>query len=110
MVKSSKKLSQKAKKIIKSDLFTSIAIVSLVLNVFLLAGLYVLTSADTFDREVYLNVKERYCKNPDAVIDRGKELGSNEKALQEWQVSCISKEFLPYYKEALQKFEASSKN
>jgi hypothetical protein len=106
--KSNKRFSQKVHKIVKSDLFTSIAIASVILNILFLTGVFVLTSDNTFDRDLYTNVRGRYCRNIDGVVERAKELGSEEKALKEWQVVCVSKEFSPYYQEAIEKFEAQS--
>ncbi len=108
--KSPKKLSNKVTSIVKSDVFTSIAIVSIVLNVLLLVGLFVLTTSNTYDTAVFTSVRSRYCKNIDGVVKRAEELGSSQAALQEWKVNCVAKEFAPYYQEAIQKFEASQSN
>jgi hypothetical protein len=108
--KSGKRFTNKVHKVVKSDIFTSVAILSIVLNMFLLAGVFVLTSADTYDRSLYESVRVKYCKNVDGVVERSKELGSSADALKEWKVTCLSDEFAPFYKEALKKFEASTKN
>lgn len=106
---SGKRFSNKVHKIVKSDLFTSIAIASVMLNVLFFAGIFVLTSTDAFDRKVYTSVLNKYCRNIDGVVDRAEELGSEELALKEWKVTCVSDDFTPYYKEAVEKFEAQSK-
>lgn len=108
--KSGKSFSQKVNKIVKSDVFTSVAILSILLNVLLLAGVFVLTSNDTYDRELYENVKSKYCQNIDGLVQRSEELGSSKAALKEWKVTCVSNEFAPFYQEALKKFEAQENN
>ena len=105
--KSSKKLSAKVNKIVKSDVFTSIAILSLALNVFLLVAVFVLTNPDTYNRNVFNGVRAQYCKNINGVIERAEELGDSDAALKEWKVTCVSKEFAPYYNEAVKKFNAA---
>lgn len=107
MAKSSKKLSKKVQKLVKSDLFTSIAIASILFNILALVGLFVLTNTETYDRSVYESVRSKYCKNIDGVVKRAKELNNSKKALTEWKVTCLSEEFSPYYKEAIEKFETS---
>lgn len=97
-------------KVVESDLFTAIAISSVVLNLLFLASVFVLTSTDTFDRRFYESSRSKYCQNIDGVIDRAIELGNEKAAVKEWQVTCISKEFSPFYKEALDKFNAQYPN
>lgn len=104
--KPGKKLSKKVKKIVNSDVFTSIAIVSLLLNVLFLVSLFVLTSTDTFNKDLYSGVKNKYCSNIQGIRERAEELGSEDKAVREWQVDCVSKEFKPYFDEAVKKFNA----
>ena len=108
MAKSSKKLSQKVKKAIKSDVFTSIAIASVLFNILFLASLIVFTSTSLFDHSVFVAARDRYCKNVDAVRERAKELGSDQKAVNEWKVTCVSNDFRPFYQEAIDKLNAST--
>ena len=96
--------------VVESDVFTAIAISSVVLNILFFASIYVLTSTDTFDRKFYESARTRYCQNVDGVVNRANELGSEKKAVKEWQVVCLSKEFKPFYKEALDKFNAQYPN
>lgn len=105
--KSSKKFSAKVNKAVKSDVFTSIAILSILLNVFLLVAVFVFTNPDTYNREVFSNVRARYCKNVDGVVERAEQLGDSDAALKEWKVTCVSDEFAPYYNEAVKKFNAA---
>lgn len=106
--KTNKRFTQKVHKVVKSDLFTSVAIASLLLNIFFVVGLVVLTNPDTYNREVYENVRARYCKNIDGLVDDAEETGNGAQVLAQWKITCVSKEFLPYYKEALKKFNAGS--
>lgn len=75
-----------------------------------MVGVLVLTNPSTYDREVYENVRTRYCKNIDGVIAEAEEAVDSQAVLAQWKVTCLSDEFLPYYKEALKKFEASVEN
>lgn len=103
---SSKKLSQKVQKMIQTDVFKSIAIASVLLNVLFLITIVVLTATSTFDRELYLSARERYCKNTASIKARSEELGSKTAAKQEWQIDCVGKDFYPFYKEATDRYQA----
>lgn len=93
-------------RITETDIFTSIAIVSILMNILFIASLFVLSSTDAFDHSVYNSVRSRYCKNINNVVQRAEETGSEDEAISEWQVNCLSEEFLPYYQEAVEKFRA----
>lgn len=110
MAKSTKNMSKKVHKMVRSDAFTSVAIVSILLNILFLVTIFVLSSTDSFGRGVYNTVRDRYCNNIDGVVERAEALGDEATAVREWQVTCVSDEFKPYYNEALKKFEASSNN
>lgn len=101
-----KKFSQKVHKIVQTDVFKSIAIASVLLNILFLVAIFVLTSTNTFDRKLYTASRDRYCENIEAVRSRAKELGSEKAAVKEWQIDCIGKDFKPFYKEALDKYRA----
>lgn len=90
----------------ESDIFHSVAIVSVLLNILFLVSIFVLTSTDTFDRKFYSSAKSRYCANVQGVKDRAEELGSEEAAVREWQITCVSEEFKPFYDESVEKFNA----
>lgn len=110
MAKSSKKISKKVRKMVQSDAFTSIAIVSILLNILFLVTIFVLSSTNSFGRGVYTTVRDRYCNNVEGVIERAEELGDESTAVREWQITCVSDEFKPYYTEALKKFKANANN
>lgn len=105
---SKKKISQKVQKIVQTDVFKSVAIASVLLNILFFVTIIVFTSTNTFDRKLYLSAQDRYCDNIDGVKDRAEQLGSTQAAEQEWQIDCIGKQFKPFYSEALDKFRASS--
>lgn len=92
--------------IVHADVFKSVAIASLLLNVLFLVSVFVFTSTDTFDRRFYNMSREKYCKNYEGVIERAKELNDEQKALDEWRITCVSSEFKPFYQEAVEKFRA----
>lgn len=104
----SKAFKQKVKKIVASDVFKSIAAASILLNILFLVVIFVLTSSSTFDRRVYLSARDRYCENSDATKQIAKELGDEKAAAKARQIDCIGKDFEPFYKEALQKYNAQA--
>ena len=105
-----KKLKQKVLKMVQSDIFKSVAIASVLLNILFFVSLVVVTSTSTFDRELFLSAQERYCNNVEGVRDRAEELGSEQAAVDEWQIDCVGKDFKPFYQEAVDKYRAESKN
>lgn len=104
--KVSKSVSAKVKKATKSDLFTSVAIASVLLNILFLVSVLVLTSTNSFDRKFYQTSRAKYCENLQAVEDRAVELGDDKAAIEEWQTDCIGKDFKPFYDEAVEKYRA----
>ncbi len=101
-----KKWWHRVHQVVHTDVFKSIAIASFLLNVLFLVCIFVFTSTGSFDRSVYKAAQNRYCKNVEGVEQRAEELNNEQKALDEWRVTCVSKEFQPYYKEAVDKFNA----
>jgi hypothetical protein len=90
----------------KKDIVTSIAAVSILLNVLFLVTVIVVTNTDTFSRGVFTAARDQYCKSASAFEDRVMAIGSAELALQERNVDCISEGFLPFYTEAVEKYQA----
>lgn len=103
---SAKSVSAKVKKMVQGDIFKSVAIASVLLNVLFLVSVLVLTSTDSFDRRFYQAARDKYCQNVKSVEDRAVELGDDKAAIKEWQTDCIGKDFKPFYKEAVDKYEA----
>lgn len=103
-----KKISKKVQAMVQSDVFKSVAIASVLLNILFLVSIFVLTSTSTFDRSVYKAARNQYCKNVDGLRSRAKELGSEKAALLEIQIDCASGNFTPFYNEAIEKFKAQS--
>jgi len=96
--------------VVESDMFRAVAIASVLLNILFLVCIFVLSSTDTFDRRFYESSRNRYCQNVDGVFERASELGDEKKAVKEWQITCVSEEFAPMYKEAIDKFNAQYPN
>lgn len=103
-----KNFTQRVHKIVQSDIFKSVAVASVLLNVLFFVTIVVLTSTDSFDRSFYSASKSRYCQNIAGVRERAKVLGSEEAALNELQVDCVGPKFQPFYNEAIEKFKAQS--
>jgi len=110
MATSKKTFRKNVTRVMESDIFHSIAIVSVILNILLLVGVYVLSSTDTFGRNFYDSARTKYCQNIDGITDRAEQLKSEKAAVKEWQITCISKEFKPFYDEATAKFDAQYPN
>lgn len=103
-----KKISNKVQQIVQTDVFKSIAIASVLLNILFLVTVVVLTSTATFDRKLYISARERYCGNKEVLKSRSEELGSKKAAVMERQVDCNGKDFNPFYNEAIEKYKAHS--
>ncbi len=100
------KFLKRVHKMTESDIFASIAIASILLNVFFLISVFVLSNRSTYDTSLYSSVKSRYCKNINGVIDRAESIGNEKDAVDEWKVNCLSKDFKPFFNEAVEKFRA----
>lgn len=107
---SGKSFKKNVTRIMESDIFHSVAIASVLLNILFLVSIFVLTSTDTFDRKFYTSAKNQYCANINAISERATELGSEKAAVKEWQITCVSKEFKPFYTESVEKFNAQYPN
>lgn len=103
---SNKKFLAKVHHAVQEDVVKSLAIASVLLNVLFLVSIIVLTSTNVFDRGLYTYAQENYCKNIDGVRQRAEKLGSEKAAIDEWQVTCVGKNFEPFYKEAVDKYRA----
>lgn len=101
-----KNILNKAQQAVREDIVKSLAITSILLNIFFLTGIIVLSSTNIFNRGLYNYAQENYCKNIDAVVDRAEELGSEKAAIDEWQISCAGKDFKPFLEEAVDKYRA----
>ncbi len=104
----SKKISQKVRAIVQADMFKSIAVASVLLNILFLVTIVVLTSSSTFDHKLYSSARERYCNNSESLKNRANELGNTEAAIEERQVDCVGEDFRPFYNEAIDKFRAQT--
>lgn len=110
--KSPKKISKgflsKVHRAVQEDVVKSLAIASILLNVLFLVCAVVLTSSNIFDRSAFNYAQSNYCKNIANVEARAEELGNEKEAINEWQISCIGKDFQPFYKEAVDKYRAQT--
>lgn len=106
--KTSKTFKGRVHTLVESDVFKSVAIASILLNILFLITIFVLTSTDTFDRQFFQATRDKYCQNIGGVQVRAVELGSDKKAVSEWQIDCVGSDFKPYYEEAVIKFNAQT--
>ena len=94
--KPNKRFLKKVHQLTERDIFRSVALASIGLNILALVAFFVLTSTSSFDRSLYTSVAEK--------------LGDENAALLEWKVSCISEDYKPFYQESIKKFEATLKS
>src|SRR5688572_24168475 len=106
--KTSKSFIRKVHELSQKDIARSTIIASLLFNVLFFAAIFVITSTDSFDSRLLNIVNERYCQNKKSLSDRVEKLGK-ERAIEDWHIACISKDFKPYYQEAIDKFRAANK-
>lgn len=108
--KPNKRFLKKVHQLTERDIFRSVALASIGLNILALVAFFVLTSTSSFDRSLYTSVRDKYCDNIDEVRNRAEKLGDENAALLEWKVSCISEDYKPFYQESIKKFEATLKS
>lgn len=108
--KPNKRFLKKVHELTEKDIFKSIALASIGLNILAIAAFFVLTSTDSFDRNLYTSVRDKYCDNVNEIRNRAEKLGDEDAALLEWKVTCISKDYKPFYEESIKKFEATLKS
>lgn len=105
---SNKRFLSKVHHAVKEDVVKSIAIASVLLNVLALVTVIVLTSTNTFSRGIFIYTQDKYCSNIEGIKNRATELGNENAAIDEWQISCVGKDFKPFYKEAVDKYRAQN--
>lgn len=104
--KSNKRFLKRVHDLTQKDISRSIIIASLLFNVLFFAAIFVITSTDAFDNRLLSMANRRYCQNAKELNQRIEKVGK-EKAVEDWHVVCVSDEFRPYYKEAIDKFRAN---
>lgn len=107
--KPNKRFLKKVHELTERDIFRSVALASIGLNIFAIAAFLVLTNTNSFDRSLYTSVRDKYCNNIDEVRNRAEKLGDEQAALLEWKVTCVSEDYKPFYRESIKKFEATLK-
>lgn len=101
-----KKLTKKVIKIIKSDVFASLALVSILFNVFFFTGVIMFTSTNSIDLSLHRAATTNLCeKNYEANLQ--KEMNkSTDPALAKtlFEITCQDGDFYRYYDNAVQAY------
>ena len=109
--KPSKTFKSRIWKMTKSDIFTSIAILSIVLNIFLLSAVFVLTNGGTLNQSMLSDLNNRYCSDASSLKTAKQDAAANgqtsKQALQKFEITCKSGNFAPYYNQALHSYQQS---
>jgi len=105
---SNKRFLLKVHHAVKEDVIKSTAIASVLLNILFLVTVVVVSSTNIFSRGIYNYTQDKYCSNIEGIKERAEELGNENAAIDEWQISCVGKDFKPFYKEAVDKYRAQN--
>lgn len=109
--KPSKTFKSRIWKATKSDIFTSLAILSIVLNIFLLSAVFVLTNGGTLNQSILSDLNNRYCDDTSSLqtaINHAANNGETSKqAQQKYEITCKSGNFAPYYSQAIHSYQQS---
>jgi hypothetical protein len=99
----------KVRKLTKDNIFTSVAIASIVCNILLLCIVYVATRPDTVDYALYNGIRSHFCSNKNAYNNLLKTADKNgesrQTAQEKYELACNSGNFAPYYQQAVSSYE-----
>ncbi len=101
-----KKMSKKAWKIVKSDMFAAVALVSVLMNLFFFSGLAVFSGTNDLDMSVYEAANERLC-NSQYNNNLKKEMEESDNpsvAKAKLEITCRQGDFIRYYDNAVQAY------
>lgn len=101
-----KRFVKKVHDLTRKDIVTSVAAVSILLNVLFLVTVLVLTNTETFSREIFTATRDQYCTNLKSVRKHADKIGSFKEALKQHRIDCVADDFLPFYNEAIEKYRA----
>lgn len=101
-----KKLTKKVQKIIKSDVFASLALVSILFNVFFFSGIVLFTSTNSLDLSLHRAAVGNLCEknyNDNLVREMDR---SSDPALAKtlFEITCEEGDFYRYYDNAVQAY------
>lgn len=105
-MKLQKKVSKKVRAIVQSDMLVAVAITSLCINVFFLAGLVLFASSNRLDEGVYNVAVDNLCnKHYEQNMNRRAELKDDAKtAMLKFDIICNKGEFSKYYENAVEAY------
>jgi hypothetical protein len=105
-----KKLTKKVKAIIKSDVIGSVALVSVLLNVFFFSGVVLFNATNELDVSVYEASVRNLCNdNYDSNLQDEMERASDPaRAKANFEIVCRSGEFSRYFENAVEAYKAST--
>ena len=101
-----KKLTKKAKGIIKSDVMGSVALVSVLLNVFFMAGVVLFSATNELDASVYEAAVSNLCDHNynDNLMREMDEASDPTRARVNFEIVCRSGSFTRYYENAVEAY------
>ena len=105
-----KKLTKKVKAIIRSDVIGSVALVSVLLNVFFAAGVVLFNATNELDVSVYEASVANLCNDNYAsnLMDEMETADDPAVAKANFEIVCRSGEFTRYYQNAVEAFREST--
>lgn len=108
-LKNIKPRKNKVRKLTKENVFTSVAIASIVCNLLLLSIIFVVSRPDTVDYSLYNGIRNHYCNNSNSygnMLKAASKSGeSSQMAREKFEIACNSGNFAPYYQQAVSAYE-----
>ena len=105
-----KKLTKKVKAIIRSDVIGSVALVSVLLNIFFIAGVVLFNATNQLDVSVYEASVTNLCNEnyADNLMDEMEAAEDPALAKANFEIVCRSGEFTRYYQNAVEAYRANT--
>ena len=103
---SAKAVKEKVNKIIKTDAFAAVTIVSLVINAFFLTGFVYYNSTSALDESVYNLAFDNYCNNRYAKnLEKAIEDSNDEAlAMAKFEIKCLNGDFADYHTDTVEQY------
>ena len=101
-----KKLTKKVKAVMNQDIIVSVAMVSIMINIFFFSGILLFTSTSRLDASLYEASRDNLCvENYVSNLERELEASSDPATTQAlFEVMCQSGEFERYYSNAVEAY------
>jgi hypothetical protein len=103
----SKKLTKKAKQVVKENIVMALVITSVLINLFFIIGAVTYASTSKFDDSLLRVAIARYCNDVKDLNLSDKEVVINDQTVSQetlFDITCNSGEFAPYYNQAVAEY------